>query len=340
MLTCRPTFSFALFCLLCALSYPAGAQETETRVIPLAVVATDGNAVTGLQPQNIRLHNRGVLLKSLRVDTTPRRVVLLFDTSGSMAISNGRVTLLQAAVHTAGLLLAQLPRADLISVHAFADKDKQLVDFTHDPEAIRAALNDLLIPHTEAAKKKYGTGTDLYNALNSIVSVLSGSPQFGDSIILFSDGMLPRSNSDNIMAFYDQPDYLERIAPRLATNGVRVFFSLAGDVEGAPPLHGVEMFIGATGGESFELNDSGPSFYGGVYDQPQAPVYRSNSLEQRARALCAAIQDTYRLQLQFASALKKPAELHINVVDKRDKTLRNVSVLSPKFVYPGIRTHP
>lgn len=328
-----------MFCFLCALFYPTKAQEPETRVIPLAVVATDGNSVTDLQSRNIRLRDHGVQLISFTRDTSARRIVLLFDTNASMAISNGRVTLLQAAVHTAGLFLGRVSPADLISVYAFADKEKQLVPFTHDLRAIHAAINNLPKPHTETAKRNFGTGTRLDNALNSILTLLSESPQFGDSIVVFSDGFLPRSDEDDIMVFYDQPDYLERITPRLGTMCVRVFFSLAGNVEGAAPLHGIERFIGATGGESFELNDSGPTFYDGTYDHPEAPIYRSNSLEQRALALYSAIQGTYRLELQFASPLQKPTRLHFGVVDERGKALHNVTVLSPQFVYPGVGAH-
>jgi len=328
-----------LVCLLCASSFPTTAQQQQTRVLPVTVLAADGNPIQDLQSRNIRVHGKAVQLKSFGPDTSPRRIVLLFDTSGSMAISNGRVTLLQAAIHTAGLFLDQASSVDLISVYAFADKSRQLVPLTHNLAAIRAAMNDLPKPEMERASKKYGTGTDLGNALNSILDLLSESPQFGDTIVVFSDGLLPRSNADNIMAFYDQPDYLERITPRLGTLGVRVFFSLAGNVEGAPPLRGVERFIGATGGESFELNDSGPTFYGGVYDHPEAPIYRSNSLERRAVVLCAAIQETYQLQVQFASPLTKPTRLHLDFLDAQGKALHNMTVLSPEFVYPDANTH-
>jgi VWA domain-containing protein len=328
-----------LVCLLAVSPYPTFAQHQQTRVLPVTVLAADGRPIPDLQLRNIHVHGKAVHLNSFVPDTSPRRIVLLFDTSGSMAISNGRVTLLQAAIHTAGLFLDRVPSGDLISVYAFADKSRELVPFTHDLAAIRSAMNDLTTPDVERAGKKYGTGTDLGNVLNSILTLLSANPQFADTIVVFSDGLLPRSNGSNIMAFYDQPDYLERITPSLGTLGVRVFFSLAGNVEGAPPLHGVEQFIGATGGESFELNDSGPSFYGGAYDHPEAPVYRSNSLERRALVLFAAIQDTYRLQLQFTSPLEKPTRLHLDFVDGQGKALHNVTVLSPEFVYPDAATH-
>lgn len=333
----RVTSAFALlFWLLCASPYPADAQHAETYVVPVTVVSRDGKPLTSLQSENVRIHDRGVELKSFSLDTSPRRIVLLFDTSGSMRISNGKVTLWDAAVHTAELFLDRVPPADWISVYAFASQDKQLVPFTPDHGAIRAAIHGLPKPGTEEAKEEYGVGTHLDTALNSILSLLSESSQFGDAIVIFSDGLLPRSNGDDIMVRYDQPDYLQRITPGLGTLGVRVFFSLAGNIVGAPPLHGVELFIGATGGESFELNDSAPPLYGmsDPYSHPEAPIYRSNSLEQRALVLCAEIQDTYRLQLQFAKPLEKPSPLHLGFVDERGRVLHKVTVLRPQSIYP------
>lgn len=334
--------AFSLLLCLSALPYAKSAQRSETRIVPVTTVTADGKPVTNLQSRNVRIQDRDVQIKTLSLDTNPRRIVLLIDTSGSMGMSNGRVTLLQAAVHTARLFLDRVPSADLISVHAFADTDREVVPFIHDAGAIRAGITDLLKPDAEGAKKEHHADTDLRGALNSILTLLSDHPQFGDSIVIFSDGLFPRSDQDDILSYYDQPDYLERALPRLGGLGVRVFFSLAGKVQGTPPLHGIELFMGGTGGESFEFHDSGPSFYGAInaYDRPATPVFRSDSLEQRAAALCVAIQDTYRLQLELAASLEKPTRLRLDFVDDRGKALRDVVVLTPKFLYPDSTVSP
>ncbi|MGH9731333.1 MAG: vWA domain-containing protein [Candidatus Acidiferrales bacterium] len=229
MLISQGSNGFALlFCLLSALPCTTNAQQPETRVMPATVVTTDGKALTSLQSQNVRIHNRDVRLMSFSLDTSPRRIVLLLDISDSMTISNGNVTLWDAAVHTAGLFLDRVPETDSISVYAFANREKQLVPFTRDHGAIRAAIHGLLKPGSEEAKQEYGTGTRLDEALNSILNLLSESPQFGDTIVIFSDGLLPRSNGDRIMVYYDQPEYLQRVTPRLGMLGVRVFFFSGG----------------------------------------------------------------------------------------------------------------
>lgn len=337
--------AFALSVCLCASACPIHAQHSETHIVPVTAVTADGKPVTNLQSQNVRLQGRDLQVDGFSLDTNPRRIVLLFDISGSMGMSNGRVNLLQAAVHTAVLLLDRVSPVDSISVHVFAEKEREVVPFTHNLGVIRAGMMNLPKPGSEEIKKEYGARTDLGNALNSILTVLSDKPQFGDAIVIFSDGLFPRSNEGDILNYYDQPDYLLRAMPQLGTLGVRVFFSLAGTIWGAPPLHGIELFIGATGGESFELHNSGSSFYGSInphesYDRPKAPIYRSDSLEQRALALSAAIRDTYRLQLEFTRPLEKPTRLRLALVDERGKILHDVSALSPAFVYPNAKTQP
>lgn len=338
----KPRLAYALALLSYFLSSPCStnAQRPETYIVPVTILTADGNPVLNLQSQNLRVHSRGLKVKSFSPDASPRRIVLLFDVSGSMALSNGRVTLLQAAVHTAELFLDRVPSLDSISVHVFADMDQEVVPFTHDFGTIRASIANLPKPGADESKKEYGTRTDLGNSLNHILTLLSEHPQFGDTIVIFSDGLFPRAGQGDILSYYDQPDYLYRVTPRLGMLGVRVFFSLAGNVEGAPPLHGIESFIGATGGESFELHKSGGLYLGmnDAYDRPETPIFRSDSLEERALALCAAIQDTYRAELQPTSSLEKPIRLQLDVVDERGKVLHNAAVLSPEFLYPDAGT--
>jgi hypothetical protein len=328
--------TFAVLFSICAPICPTNAQVPETHAVTVTVVTADGKPVTNLQSQNIRVRDHGVQVKSLSLDSSPRRIVLLIDASPSMGISNGKVTLLQAAVHSAGLFLSRVPRVDLISVHMFAENDQEIVPFTHDFGSIWAAIAGMSKPQVEKSKDGNLPSTNLNGALNSVLAILSEHPQFGDSIVIFSDGLFPRSGQGDILNFYEQPEYLRAILPKLGTLGIRVFFSLAGNVALTPPLHGVEVFMGAAGGESFELRDSTPPAFGAnnPYNRPAPPIYRTNSLEERAVALSAAIQNVYHLELEFEKPLKKPMPLHLEVVDERGKALRSMTVLSPESVYP------
>jgi len=71
-----------------------------------------------------------------------------------------------------------------------------------------------------------------------------------------------------------------------------------------------------------------------------AIVFRSNDLGQQMKSLCATVQSAYRLELQLSRPVRSKKRLHLNLVDGRGKTLHNVAVLSPEFVYPDDGTHP
>jgi hypothetical protein len=310
--------------------------------LPVTALTFDGKPVTNLQPKNVRVQGRDVQVSGFSVDANPRRIVLLIDVSNSMGMSNGRVNLLQAAVYSAGLLVDQISASDAISLYVFAERAREVVPLTRDFGVVRKALTGLPKPGGEEAKKHYGIRTDVGSALRSVLTVLSEHPQFGDAVVIFSDGNFPCGGAGDIMDYFEPPDYLVRVSPRLGTLGVRVFFSLAGNVAGTPPLTGVERFMGATGGESLELHGSGTSFYALNAEDyhSKVPVYRSDSLKQRAVALSAAIQDTYRLQLDFARPLEKPTRLRLDLIDEGGKRLPDVRVLSPEFVYPENKAQP
>lgn len=317
----RPQFATTLISLTFAIfasARAASAQQPETRVVPVTALAPDGKPLMDLHLRNIRVNGVNAQIKDFSLDTSPRRIVLLLDASGSMGISNGMVTLWQAAVHSAGLFLNTAVPADWFSVHVFAERDKEIAPFTDDLGAVRSAIRRL--PGTiQGAKSLYGA-TNVGKALNSALYTLADRPGFGDAIIIFSDGRFPRSDAGDILSYFDEPQYLEDLRSKLGARGIRVFFVLAGDVLWTPPLYGVELFMAETGGESFEFTRSDDSGVGlgeeAIYSHPEPPIYRSNSLQKRAAVLCGAIQNTYRLELQFNRALAKPERLHLKVVDE------------------------
>src|SRR6476469_7898053 len=77
-------FLSALF-VVCSVIHCCSAQNCDV-VIPLNVVTTNGSVVRGLVPEQLQVKIRGQYaeIKSLSVDVSPRRIVLLLDTSGSM----------------------------------------------------------------------------------------------------------------------------------------------------------------------------------------------------------------------------------------------------------------
>jgi Mg-chelatase subunit ChlD len=362
--TFRLPGAFALLaCFLGASPRAISAQQPETRVVPVTVIAADGKAVTNLQSRNIRLRGRDMQLKSFSADAGPRRIVLLLDTSGSMGEIDDGKPRLEIAIRLVNLFLDNVPAGDLVGLYQFSDKPREIVPFTKSFAEIRRALGPIS-PSQEREMLGY---TNIGDVLNAILTNSQEPLGFGDAIVIFSDGEFDSPNGKHRT--------LSSVGPALVRRGVRVFLALAqekGTVpsdtgavsEGTQSAHGItqlspaqqrmatqtgatpvlildpeaaattdaEIFVGGVGGESFA-----PASYSIIARTPE--VFRSNDLTQRMESLSGAVQSTYRLDLQFSGPVKRKKRLHLEVVDGRGKALHNVTVLSPEFVYPHTETH-
>lgn len=339
-----------LFCLLWAAAYATNAQQPETRVVPVTVVTTDGKPVANLQSQNIRVHSSGMQLKSFSLDTSPRRIVLLLDTSGSMSETDHGKLRIAVALRLVNLFLDNASAADSFALYQFSDAPREVVPFTNDVAAIRQAMS----PISSLKKAQMVGHTNIGDALNAILTNSQESVAFGESIIIFSDG--------EFVSDQGKPTPLAPFAPALALHGVRLFLVLPQEREAASsdtqsaasdqtqvpaarqqlPVHDntplgwydpktvvadSELFVAGVGGESFAPADYSEGL-------PTSRVFRSNDLTRRMKSLWSAIRSTYRLELQFAKSLEKPERLRLAIVDERGKALHNLTVLSAEFAYP------
>ncbi|HEV2290113.1 MAG TPA: vWA domain-containing protein [Candidatus Acidoferrales bacterium] len=351
MLKSRLANALALLFCLCVSTCPANAQAPETHVVPVTVVTTDGKPVTSLQSQNIRVREHGVQVKSFSLDAGPRRIVLLMDISGSMGTTDHGKLRLIVALELMKLFLNSVSKGNSLSLYQFGDSPREIVPFTHDVDAIRQAIDSV-----SALRENEMVGlTNIGDALNAILMNSQEPLAFGDSIVMFTDGEF---NSDN-----GKQHAFSSFAPALARRGVRVFLVLTQErgttlggaqndstsVRQAPPasshlpirgqfsvpasdgemavINDSELFAAGTGGESFAPFDYSSTFQ-------TSKVFRSDDLPQRMKALSAAVQNTYRLEMQFSKPLNRKIRLHLEVMDEQSKALHNVTVLSPDFVYP------
>jgi Mg-chelatase subunit ChlD len=356
MLRSHLTDAFALLLCLCAPLRSTNAQAPETHILPVTVVTVDGRPVTNLQSHNVHIHGGGAQVKSFSLDTDPRRIVLLLDTSGSMGINDNGKLRLAVASELMNLFLDTVPAGDSLALYQFADSPREVIAFTHDAAAIRQAISSIPV---DRERDMVGR-TNIRDALNAILTNPQESLAFGDSIVIFSDG---EWNSDE-----DKQRSLASLASALVQDGVRIFLVLTQEKsaissESQTPPTGVnqpvpapghlppqgqsivvtfdyektrivdsELFVDAVGGESFAPAD--PNVL------QSTTIFRSNDLRQRMKSLCAALQSAYRLELELFEPLRSKKRLHINLVDGRGKPLHNVAVLSPEFVYPDDDTHP
>lgn len=215
MLKSHLTAAFALLFYLCASPGPANAQAPETRIVPVTVITMDGKPVTTLQPQNVRVHGRGVQVKSFSFDTGPQRIVLLLDTSGSMGTNEHGKSRLAVASELMNLFLDSVPAGDWLALYQFADSPREVVPFTRDATAIRQAISSL----TPDRERDIVGRSNMRDALSTILTNPQELLAFGDSIVIFSDG---DCNSDQ-----DKRPSLDSLASALVQDGVRIFLALA-----------------------------------------------------------------------------------------------------------------
>lgn len=297
---------------LCAFGFSTFAQTGETRTVPLVVMSSTGQFVTGLTPENIRVRGVKATVHSVTLDTGPRHVILLLDASGSMAEGDHPQKWL-AAKNLAKALLSILPTQDFVALDVFADKDTQLVPLTHDFASVSRSIDALPGPR---GKTRAG------DALSSALQEIGSKAGFGDSVIFFSDG-----------EFDDQP--LRSLMLDLERRSIRVFLELTpvADAEGIPEedyfghLLATADSIASTGGYSFAPRISTPI--------SSLRVLGVRSPEYRGEVLRDSVQGTYRVQLQLEEPIRKRQRFTLEVTDQKVKVPHNFFLFYPLDLYPN-----
>jgi hypothetical protein len=331
---------FVMTLSVCALVPSTSAQTGETRTIPLVVMGQDGKIVEGLTGQNLRVSGIKAKVQSASLDTSPRRIVLLLDISGSMKepADYRRRTRWGYVKEMAKRFLDDAPAQDFVALDVFAKEEKQVVPFTHDFASIRSVIDTLPEPGSKVAIATFQGTTAAGDALNAALLDLGREPGFGASVIFFSDGGFESDSGKR---------RLRSLTADLEANGVRVFLAFAlgnwlalrdfvpdsvADFW-TPAVIDASDFTALTGGFSFGPALPPDSQMHGL-DRPGLQIYALDPLEKRMAALCNAVQGTYRVELQLDQALRKKQRLEFEVVDRRGKTLHDLLLLYPRNLYP------
>ena len=111
------------------------------------VTDRDGRLVTTLTQDTFEVRDQGTPQPITQFDNTPRpiRLIVMLDVSGSM---EGNLPLLRAAC---AQLFARLRPDDVARVGAFGHEVTISPSFTHDPEALAAALPTAIARCADAA---------------------------------------------------------------------------------------------------------------------------------------------------------------------------------------------
>jgi Mg-chelatase subunit ChlD len=302
------------------------AQDTgcTTRTVPVGVVDREWNFVQGLSAANFRGKLRGhdVEILSASIDTSPRRIVLLLDASGSMAMS-------KEAWHASRSLSEDLirfapPRASIAQM-AFSETIKDSAGFDQDRLAL-LKRQAVMFEHLRG-----GGRTALYDAISSARGAF-GMLDFGDVIYAVTDAGDNKSRT--------HPEGLEE---DLLTAGVRLFAAVTAhdlptrsrtpeETEGPYRLRSMAE---ATGGNVLIVPYGPPIPL--AYIKAKGMGDRINLALQR---LYQQMGEFYRLDVRLPETVDKPAKWKLEVLDADGKPNRRVEVHYPQQLMPCAKAGP
>jgi hypothetical protein len=191
---------------LLALACCSEAQTCPSATISLNVLTRDGSVVRGLLPNHfaVDLNGRRAKIETFELDSAPRRVILVVDTSGSMRRNYGGGW--RVGLQLAAYAINTIPADASVAFVTFNDK----------------ADNPVFGDRQQAASRLSGLGeaslerrTSLFDTVQRSLMALT-PPRFGDLIYLVTDG------GDNYSKIT-----LTQLTPELARRGTRIFVVLA-----------------------------------------------------------------------------------------------------------------
>jgi len=246
----------ALFLLALSLPCLALAQDC-TQTVPAIVLDGESRAfVPGITPDRLHAKLGSIMVPVAGVERIPDfRVLVLFDTSGSMDPSDAPFTHRRKAMalinSTLDELLGELPRGAKVEYGLFDNYAVFGPEFTADREELRKSLDD----SRERMKHPGPRKTALYDAVRDGLARF-GPAHSGDSILIVTDGEDNRSQV--------RP---EKVQDEAASKGVRVFTILmqdnrpqVADVDGLGAV--IFDFAERTGGSIHVVNVARNSWIG------------------------------------------------------------------------------
>jgi len=325
----------SLFALLCFTSLnlanlPAQDSGCTQRTIAVGVVDGAWNLVPNLSAANFRGKLRGhdVQILSAAADTSPRRIVLLLDASGSM-VSPGGGWPIEKSISE--YLIRFSPPQGSIAEMTFGERIFDSAGFDQDRLAL---LQRQALLFRVCEMGHHGGRTALYDAIARAQGAL-GIPKVGDVIFALTDGGDNHSHIDGKKAQED-----------LLSAGVRLFAAIIitqklaerarspeAMIEGPVHLHDM---VEATGGNGLNLPYTGskPPF---KYMHATGSADAVNFALQR---LFRQMGEFYRLELSLPETVEKPTKWKLEVVNADGKPMKGVEVHYPQELMPCAKASP
>ena len=163
---------------------PPGTKKLEDEIIkidtdlvttPVSVMDRNGRFIAGLKKKDFKIFENGVPqeITYFQSEETPFTVILMIDTSPSTKYAIDEI-------HFAALTFVnQLRPADQVMVVAFDQRTKILCEPTSDKKTLFGAIY----------KANFGSGTSLYDAVDSVIDLDLVNTPGRKAVVLFTDGV-------------------------------------------------------------------------------------------------------------------------------------------------------
>lgn len=254
----------------------------------------------GIRPEDleVKVDGKRTRVVSLSLNSSPRRIIMMVDTSGSMQVSPQNSDW-GISLRTAVFSVDSVPSNTSVAMLTFSDKPQLESDGFEQRQQIRRRVLEL-------SKREPKGHTTLYDSINQALSLFE-TPQPGDAIYLVSDG---GDNKSKISP--------TKLREKLVAHGIRVFVFLV-------PY---EKLVSVEEEEGVALMDKLAEFTGGyVIRIPWHEIRRNEQtwLARSATQISDQVQAMYEMELDMSGAVGSE---RVRVVFANRKRRKNT------FAYP------
>lgn len=298
-------------------------KSCATRSVPVSVIARNGERVVDLTAKDFRAeigHDR-VEITSVHAESAPKRVVIVFDTSGSMRGSDSRtIDKMQLASRVLGDALTHLPANIRVALLTFDDKTELELGFDTSRDQIAAGVATIqrtatTLPHGHTA---------LWDAISRAIDMIP-HPGPGDVIYAITDGGDNASRTSR-----------KAIEEKLQLACVRLFTFLLDDVLTPEERFGwdeIRDLAVESGGVSLDVS---ANFNGNMGRGPMTDFKLDAQREQQVSGALAAMYRSmaapYVIDVRMPTSLRRMRTWKLHLTDP--KLQKNTMVYYPHNLMP------
>ncbi len=278
--------------------------------VVVGVIDKNGQPVQNLMPGDFHAKLRGehAQITSATYNQDPRRIVILLDSSGSMAGEHPKLQ-----IQIVKELAAAVPPDTSLALLTFSEGIIDRMEFSPTPKTFVDRLSEFESRYLRELRGK----TRLNDAIEEGL-LLFGQPRIGDALFLLSDGEENGSSTSPGKLRHD-----------LAHSGARLFafFALSSwlgrartpeEIQGANVLAMCEE----TGGDAVLIDD----------------VENSPVIREKVHSLAIEMSGIYVVKVKLSGKVDKPREWKLEVETPGSKTKSRLHIIYPRRLMPCDRT--